>query len=191
MSQNQRPRRLESVQVRPNDVALTGSVCAFDFESTFHAHFRGITRVVARLIGDPSRAEELAVEAFWRLWRHRAAHGPLAVGWVRTVAIRLALDELRRRTRRGRYAHWLSALSSPMPSPHEALTAADEQSRVRCVLAGMRPRDATLLLLASEDLAYGELAAMLSLNPRSVGTQLRRARARFERDYRKRHGQPS
>jgi DNA-directed RNA polymerase specialized sigma24 family protein len=38
---------------------------SFDFEAVFHSHYRRVARVILRVIQDPSRAEELAVEVFW------------------------------------------------------------------------------------------------------------------------------
>src|SRR4030095_1388485 len=43
---------------------------SFDFEAVFHTHYRRIARVIVRVIQDPSRADELAVDVFWKLWRH-------------------------------------------------------------------------------------------------------------------------
>jgi hypothetical protein len=33
----------------------------FDFESVFHAHYARIARVIARVIRDPARSEELGL----------------------------------------------------------------------------------------------------------------------------------
>jgi hypothetical protein len=45
-----------------------------------------IARVVARVIRDRSRAEDLAVEAFWKLWKTPGAR-EYAAGWLRRTAI--------------------------------------------------------------------------------------------------------
>ncbi len=81
----------------------------FDFEAFFRAQYVRAARAVARVTGDPARAEDLASEAFWKLWRNPQAHGESAVGWLYRTALRLALNELRGRERRGRY----ESLSSP------------------------------------------------------------------------------
>jgi DNA-directed RNA polymerase specialized sigma24 family protein len=47
----------------------------FDFEAFFHAHYQRIARAIGRVVGDHARAEELAVEAFWKLWRNPRAQG--------------------------------------------------------------------------------------------------------------------
>lgn len=172
--------------VEPGAETLT-----FDFETTFRQEYANIARVVVRILGDPSRAEELTVEAFWRLWRHQAAHGPTAGGWLRTTAVRLAIDELRQRSRRERYTRWLPGLMRTPRTPDDELSTADEQRRVRTVLAAMSAKRAALLLLSGDEASYRDLANTLSMNPASVGTELRRARAAFEREYVRRYGTPS
>ena len=57
------------------------------------------------------------------------------------------------------------------------------------MLASLRPTDAELLLLRSDGLPYEEIAAVLSMNPASVGTLLSRAKAAFRKEYVKRYGE--
>jgi hypothetical protein len=45
----------------------------FDLELVFRAQFAPIVRVIGRVVRDHGRAEELAVEAFLRLWRKGGA----------------------------------------------------------------------------------------------------------------------
>lgn len=159
----------------------------FDFDAVFCQDYAAITRLIVRIVGDRGRAEELAVETFWRLWRTPSAHGDSARGWLRRTAVRLAIDELRRRTRRERFDRlWPFGR---VRTPDELLLRSEEQRRVRAVLASMPRRDAELLLLRSEDVPYEELAAALSLNPASIGTLLSRARQAFRKEYVKRYGE--
>ena len=53
----------------------------------------------------------------------------------------------------------------------------------------MRRTQAELLILRSDGVLYDELAAVLSLNPASVGTLLSRARAAFRKEYVRRYGE--
>src|SRR5688500_450541 len=76
---------------------------AFDFEAVFRAEYVRIAGVICRVVRDAAVAEELSVEVFWKLSRTAAAQGPAVHGWLYTTAIRLALDELRKRSRRERY----------------------------------------------------------------------------------------
>jgi RNA polymerase sigma factor (sigma-70 family) len=170
--------------------AVASPQAAFDFDRAFHANYERIARVVARVLGDPARAEDLAVEAFWRLWRSPSAHTDAHGGWVYRTAIRLALDELRRRARRQRYERVLTVFRRPR-TPDETYTATEEQRRVRGVLAAISRRYAVMLLLHSDGASYEEMAAAASVNLSSVGTLLARARQAFRKEYVRRHGERS
>ncbi|HKY21751.1 MAG TPA: sigma-70 family RNA polymerase sigma factor [Vicinamibacterales bacterium] len=169
--------------------AAAASLASFDFEAIFHSDYARIARVIARVIGDRARAEDLAVETFWRLWKTPQAQGDHSGGWLYRTAVRLALDELRRRARRARYEPLLTLFCASPRTPHELLSSAEEQGRVRLVLANIASHQAALLLLRSDGLPYDELAAALSMSPTSVGKLLSRARAAFRKEYVKRYGQ--
>ena len=154
----------------------------------FRAHYARIARVIGRVIRDQARAEELAVDVFLKWWRTPSAHGEHAEGWLVRVAIRLALDELRRVNRRRRLDHVLRVMRLAPPTPGDVYDARDEQDKVRMGLAAMSRRSAALLFLRSEGLSYQELAAGLNLNPSSVGSLLARAQTTFRREYEKRYG---
>jgi len=160
---------------------------AFDFEATFRAQYGRIARVIARVVKDPARAEELAVEVFLKFWRSPRAHGENAEGWLYRTAVRQGLDELRHRTRRSRYERLLG-FGPKVPTPEDVRTASEEQEGVRLVLAALEPRPAELLVLRSQGLSYEELAAALELNPASIGTLLTRAQDAFRKEYIKRYG---
>jgi RNA polymerase sigma-70 factor, ECF subfamily len=173
-----------------SDFAIVKDAAAgsgFDFEAVFRDDYRAITRLIARVVRDPGRAEELAVETFWRLWKTSSAHGESARGWLRRTAIRLAIDELRRHARRQRIDRlWPFGR---VRRPDELFLSSDEQGRVRTVLTALPKRDAELLILRSDDTSYEELATLLSINPASVGTLLSRARHAFRKEYVRRYGE--
>ena len=160
---------------------------SFDFEAVFHTHYRRIARVIVRVIQDPSRADELAVDVFWKLWRHSPAHGPHAAGWLYRSAVRAALDELRRRSRREKYERWFG-VTARAHDPEQMHNAAEQQIRIRTVLGALRSSDAQLIALRAEGLSYEELAQALTLKPASIGTMLRRAQESFRKEYVKRYG---
>ena len=160
---------------------------SFDFEAFFHAHYERIARVIARVVGDHSGAEDLASEAFWKLWRTPRAQGENAGGWLYRTAVRMGLNELRSGRRRLRY----EALADDPPSlltPEQVHAAAEERAQVRRILALLRDREAELLILRSSGLSYDELAAALDLNPTSVGTLIARAQQAFRKEYIKQYG---
>jgi RNA polymerase sigma-70 factor (ECF subfamily) len=159
-----------------------------DFETIFHTHYNRIVYAIARIVGEPARAEELAVEAFWKFWQSPEAHNEKAGGWLYRTAINLGLYELRRRARHARFERLFRRTA---PSTPEELHAADEeQQQVRRVLSRMKTRDAELLLLRTNDLRYEEIASVLGLNPASVGTLIARAREMFRKEYLNLYGEP-
>lgn len=174
-----------NAESRIADEIATGET-PFDFEAVFHVHYERIARVIARVVGDPARAEELAVEIFWKLWRNPQAHGEKAGGWLYRAAVRIGLDELRRQARRERY-EWLLGFVQAR-NPEEAHAANEEQAQVRRVLATLDSRQAGLLLLRADGLSYEDLAAALNLNPASVGTLISRAQQAFRKEYERTYG---
>jgi RNA polymerase sigma-70 factor (ECF subfamily) len=75
-----------------------------------------------------------------------------------------------------------------VPTPEDVRTAAEEQERIRAVLAAIDSRQAELLVLRSHGLSYDELAVALELKPVSIGTLLGRAQDAFRKEYIKRYG---
>jgi RNA polymerase sigma-70 factor (ECF subfamily) len=158
-----------------------------DIETVFHAHYDRIARVIARVLRDPSRAEELAVEVFLKWSRSPGALGANCAGWLYRVAVRTGLDELRRESRRAQRER-VVRFFRPSPTPEDIRAAAEDQQRVRTVLAAIQPRQAELLILRSDGLSYDELAESLGLKLSSIGTFLSRAEQTFRKEYIKRYG---
>src|SRR5450755_3129296 len=110
LSQITCPRRCSIVNAPSEAVAaFPAEESPFDFDATFRAQYPRIARVIARVVRDRARAEELAVEAFLKLWRNPQVHDSDSnvEAWLYRTAVRLGLDELRRQTRRARFEQWL------------------------------------------------------------------------------------
>jgi RNA polymerase sigma-70 factor (ECF subfamily) len=172
-------------------VEVSFDEAGLDLETIFRAQYERIARVIAGVIRDPARAEELAVEVFLKWERTSNARGPGAEGWLDRTAVRTAFNELRRKTLQGgfeRLPGFMTTGKTGGPTPHEVYAAQEERKRVRLVLAAIEPRQAELLLLRCNDLSYRELAATLHLNPASVGTLLSRALQAFRNEFIQRYG---
>jgi len=65
----------------------------FNTETAFRTHYGRVARIIARVVRDHARAEELAVEVFLKLWRTRNAQADKVEAWLYRVAVRTALDE--------------------------------------------------------------------------------------------------
>src|ERR1017187_4670405 len=128
----------------------------FDFDSVFHARYAPVARVIARVIRDPARAEELAVEVLWKFWRTPHAQGEHAGGWLYRTAVRIGLNELRSRVR-GNGHEQMADAAPHAPNPEQVHASFEEQEHVRTVLAALNPRQAELLLLRAGGLSYAEV----------------------------------
>jgi len=160
----------------------------WDFDACFHAQYPRIARVVARIVGDSGRAEDIAIEAFWKLWRTPKAHGENAGGWLYRTAVRLGINDLRGNRRRDYYERQADTPPTAL-TPEEVHAASQERGQVRRVLALLDSRDAELLLLRSDGFSYDELAAVLEVKPSSVGTLLSRAQQAFRKEYLRLYGE--
>jgi len=168
-------------------VAPTGSP---DTGQLFHLYYARIARVIARIVNDPGRAEELAADVFWKFIRNARAQHTNPAGWLYRAGIRRAVDELRRQQRRDKYEKLFSFLGT-VPSPEQLHSSVQDQQQVRGVLAALKHRDSELLILRSEGLRYDEIAEILGVSETSIGTLLRRAQVAFRKEYVKRYGQPN
>lgn len=171
--------------------ALAGRT-AESFDAVFREHYPRVAGMLARLTGDRGQAEEIAADAFCKLSRHVSGAGAeTAVPWLYRVSMNAGLDAVRangRRKAREQAAHAESLRSAAPGGALEEMLRQERCARVQTVLAALKPRDAQMLLLRADGLAYRELAQALGVQPGSVGTLLARAEAEFEKKYRARYG---
>jgi RNA polymerase sigma-70 factor (ECF subfamily) len=181
---------MESARVVPEaDRAKDARRLEEAFEAVFQENWARVVGVLGRLVGDGDEAEDLALEAFYRLHANppQQAHPGSLRGWLYKVATNLGLNALRARQRRQRYethAGALDLLEHPRSDPAEEVERRQERERVRQALAEMKPRSAQLVLLRHSGFSYAEMAAALGVAPGSVGTLLARAEVEFENIYR-------
>ncbi len=157
------------------------------FDVLFREHYARVVSMLARLMGDRAQAEEIASDVFCKV----SQRGPADLPWIYRVAINAGLDALRsaaRRRRREEAAGIETLRATESGDTLAAMIRRERCDRVRSVLGELKPRDAQLLLLRAEGLAYRELAEALGIRPASVGSMLARAEAEFERKFRARYG---
>ena len=157
------------------------------FETAFNEHWGRVYGVLFRLVGERAEAEDLALEAFWRLYRRPPSSRDNLAGWLYRVAANLGLNALRTQQRRIRYEEQAGreALASSYPvDPADEAELIEQRRLVQAALTKMKARSARLLVLRHSGLSYAEVAAAEGLLPGSVGTLLARAEAEFEKAYR-------
>ena len=184
---------IRSVQPAGEIAAMPAETAGMWFDAVFREHYPRIVALLARLTGDRAQAEEIASDVFCKV----SQRGPLGLAgddpapWLYRVATNAGLDALRsnsRRRRREEAAGVETVRLARQDSALDGVLREERCARVREVLGGLKPRDAQLLLLRAEGLAYRELAEALGMQPSSVGTLLARAEAEFEKRYRARYG---
>lgn len=173
--------------IATNAQTTSNAIDALDLESVFAAHYRRVARTIALAIGDLGRAEELAVDVFLKWAQNGVATGPNPEGWLYRTAANLAIDELRKQTRRARFDRLFQWKRDPA-TPEEIHSAKQERDQVRMVLGTMQRRQAELLVLRTQGFSYEELASALGLNRASIGTLLRRAEQAFRKEYIAKYG---
>ncbi len=159
------------------------------FEQCFEQYWGSIYGLLRRMLGDPAEAEDLALEAFYRLYRQGGASRQdfNARGWLYRVATNLGLHSIRALKRRDHYetnAGQLTVEQAPEDRPAEIVASEEQRRMARHALAQMDPRRSQLLVMRYSGMSYKEIAAALNLSPASVGPLLVRAEDEFERRYR-------
>jgi RNA polymerase sigma-70 factor (ECF subfamily) len=159
-----------------------------EFEALFVKHYPRIVGILRRIVGDHGRAEDLASEAFLKLYRRPLAQNSDSnvAGWLYRTATNLGIDALRAAARRSRFEQAAgrdAGQNKPTENGFERVERFEREHRVRTVLTAIKPAQAQLLLLRASGDSYKELSAALEIEPGSVGTLLVRAEAAFEQRY--------
>ena len=159
-----------------------------DFESLFSSERTRIVRHLRYLTGDLQVSEDLAQEAFVRLWERAAADGSGAVRdpgpWLLRVASNLAYNHFRAEERRRAREDRAGVQDALCQHTGECGSSSLEEAiDVRDALTRMGARDRTVLLLRHSGSTYAEIAEVIGIAPGSVGTTLARAQSRFREAY--------
>jgi RNA polymerase sigma-70 factor (ECF subfamily) len=143
------------------------------FESLFQQYQREVYRWVMRIVRDPTAAEDLTVEAFWRAHKAHAGFDPEAnfAAWLRRIATNLALDHLRKRRR-------FVELPDDLAAEGKLDSVARQQTRLalRKAFAELPPRLRVVAHLGLvEDESYAEIAQALGISAGVARTRMFRA----------------
>ena len=145
-------------------------------------HGPGLRRFLAGALVVPHDAEDLAQEAFLRVWRAAARYDPdkaAPATWIYRIALRLAID----RNRRTGFRRFLGLDAAPEPEDDHPGTEADLAARqelalTRRALADLPDRQRRALLLrAVSGMTNADIAATLGISAGAVEQLLVRARA--------------
>lgn len=140
-------------------------------------HFQPVYRVAWRSLGGGDGAEDIAQEAFLRLWRnpHQVRDGKSLRSWLMRVATNLAIDRHRRRLPEA--AGEPPEVVDASPGPERVLQRSEIAHEIDAAIAGLPERQRLALVLSHFE-GYGnpDIAAALEVSVEAVESLLARAR---------------
>lgn len=165
-----------------NDHALMGRVARGDKESfalLTSKHLKSMAALAQRFLGNAAEADEIAQEAFLRLWRYAPSWDPKGTGSVRTwlgrVVTNLCFDTLRRR--RSVPLDDAEEIEDPASGPFEMLRAEDRRRMIQKLLSALPERQKIAIVCAYfEDMSGQEIAETLGVSVGAVESLLVRGR---------------
>jgi RNA polymerase sigma-70 factor (ECF subfamily) len=179
----------------PEDLELMARVRVGDAEAftvLVERHQGRVVGTIARMLGSPNEAEDLAQQVFVRVWKSAARWEPSAkfTTWLLTITRNLVFNEVRRRGRArtvpleesddDRAPREFADTSAPTPS--EALATSELESAINAAIQSLaeQPRMA-LILRRYEELSYEEIADVLGTTVPAVKSILFRARTELRK----------
>lgn len=154
------------------------------FKSIFEEHYPLVFRRALLILGDRVAAEDVAQEAFVRLWRTPPGDFRNVGGWLCTVASHLCYNYLRGERRRRDLEVRIAKDRSDAGGEVEDLAIPNcEAESVRGALARLPDRDRVILVMKFSGHSYSEIASAIGVENSSIGTLLARAQARFRKEY--------
>ena len=134
--------------------------------------------VATRMLGDRGEAEDVAQEAFLRLWRQAGRWRPGAAlfdTWLHRVTLNLCYDRLRRR--REVLSDAIPERADPAAGADQAMIDQARDARLAAAIAGLPERQrAALVLQYYEGLSNIEAAAAMEIGVEALESLLSRAR---------------
>jgi RNA polymerase sigma-70 factor (ECF subfamily) len=145
-----------------------------------------VVGTVARMLGNPADAQDIAQQVFLRIWRNAKRYKPDAkfTTYLFTILRNLVFNETRRRSRKKEVSSDEREdefhLQSEAPAderPDSGLLQAELQRAVDAAIAALpETQRLAVVLRRYEDMPYEEIAVVLGLTVPAVKSQLFRAR---------------
>lgn len=162
--------------------AAAGDAAAF--RDLTERHLKSVVSIARRMLRDDAEAEDVAQEAFLRLWRSGATLeiGPHGVRpWLRRVTSNLCIDRTRGRARL-QVVEELPEVPEP-PKQLAALEGDETRKRVDAALKKLPERQRlALTLFHYEGMSQVEVGEVMGISDEAVESLLGRARRQLKSD---------
>jgi RNA polymerase sigma-70 factor, ECF subfamily len=171
---------LKSGTADPDDelVRRAGQGDASAVQALVARKLRRVLSLAERMLGDSAEAEDVAQEAFFRVWRHAPRWRPGAARfdtWLHRVTLNLCYDRLRRR--RERPTADPPERPDPGPAPDRGLHAADVGRRVQAAMQALPPRQREAIVLCHyQEMGNIEAAGAMGVTIEALESLLSRGR---------------
>jgi len=168
-----------------SDEALMARVARGDeraFQLLSRRHLPAMLGLARRILGNAAEAEDVAQEAFLRVWTHAPRWQPLAQfrTWLTRIVVNLCLDRKRR-------ALWVDLeaagdIVDPAPGAGEKAEADERERMVAAAIEKLpaRQRDA-IMLTYGEGMSNAQVAEILDTSVSAVETLLVRGKQNLRR----------
>ena len=171
------------------DYALMARIGAGDhqaFRELVERHQDAVVGTVAKMLGNPHDAEDIAQQVFLRIWRNARRYRPDAkfTTWLFTIVRNLVFNETRRRSRKKEVSAdereenaGYTIADRPERQPDAELLHEELRRAVDAAIAALPENQRMAVVMRRyEQLSYEEIAAVLKLSVSSVKSLLFRAR---------------
>lgn len=158
------------------------------FEMLVEKHQHSVVGTVARMLGNPSDAEDIAQQVFIRVWKSAARYEPSAkfTTWLMTITRNLVFNESRRRSRarivplhdENEDGPAVQHADPDASTPADDLLDSELREAVDSAIAELPEKHRLAIVLRRyENMAYEEIAKVLKTSVPAVKSILFRARA--------------
>lgn len=156
------------------------------FRELIERHQNAVVGTVAKMLGNPSEAEDIAQQVFLRLWKARARYQVKAkfTTYLYTITRNQVFNESRRRSRRKESSldqrkedYELELPANPNQQPDNEQLNAELRAAIDEAIAALPEKQRLAVVLRRyQNLPYEEIAEVLGLTISAVKSQLFRAR---------------
>ncbi len=149
------------------------------FRELFDKHYRRAVNVAYRSTGDLDAAEDIAMDAFARIYESRASFRPSAkfTTYLYKVVVNLSINAAKRRKTAASVSIEDHDVLAPGSDPSGIAERSEVSRAVRkAVLSLPENQRAALILNRYEELSYQEIAEVMGTSVRAVESLLHRAK---------------
>ncbi|MGB2402359.1 MAG: RNA polymerase sigma factor [Akkermansiaceae bacterium] len=178
-----------------HDIALmlkVGSGDELAFGELIERHQSSIIGTVAKMLGNPSDAEDIAQQVFIRLWRSAPRYKPKAkfTTFLFTITRNLVFNESRRKSRKKEFSMQEREDNFHLQTPDQQTASPDQdmlQQELRIAIDQAisrlpKKQRMAVILRRYENMPYDEIGEILGLSRSAIKSQIFRARIALRED---------